>query len=500
MSALAPHAGRRAIGGGWRKVAGTLALLAALFSDGGAQPAQPAASPIATPQAIPPTQAFADDRAALDPYLAALPAQATALVAVRLGGDSGAQWLLQGTGSRDGAPVTRDSRFELGSVTKALTGSLLARLASQGLVQLDDPVERWLPQLAGTAAGRLSLRSLATHQSGLPRLPVSVRFMTSMLRGPRDPYRHYGQADLIAWLQHWGGEPEPTFAYSNLGFALLGLALEHAAGQPLARLMEEQILRPAQAEGAGLDEALAAGQIAGHDEHGRPTPAWTIGAFAGAGALRANAQQMAALLDAARTRRPPFDAGAEREQARRHAHGAVGLGWMRTERHDDRIVWHNGGTGGFRSFFGYSEISGRGVVLMVNGQVDVDSLGLHLINPAFAAEPPGAPRRSGVLGWIGTLIAAAALGSLAWRAWRPPSRVEQPLEFAVAAAMLAYAWHVSGDWAGPWPWALAGLALALGAAMLWRGRAAPRWPAQRRRTLWALASAGLGLAFLAWLW
>jgi hypothetical protein len=155
--------------------------------------------------------------------------------------------------------------------------------------------------------------------------------------------------------------------------------------------MASEILQPAAASGAGLEPDLAVGQVQGHDASGRPTPAWNMGAFAGAGALRANAPQMLALLEAARLGRAPFDVGAHREQAWRDATGLVGLGWMRTETPGERVVWHNGRTFGFSSFFGYSEVSGRAVVLMANGVLDLDALGMHLINPAFRLRPPAAP-------------------------------------------------------------------------------------------------------------
>jgi CubicO group peptidase (beta-lactamase class C family) len=448
---------------------------------------------------------FASERELLQRTLSATLGQtvptASGLVVARIDGDgSEPELLMLGTEARHGAPLTAHSRFELGSVTKAMTGSLLARLVAQGRLGLDDAVERWVPPLAGTPAGRLTLRSLATHRSGLPRLPISLRFLASMLRDPGDPYRHYSEAEMLDWLRDWGGQDQPTFAYSNLGFGLLGLVLERAAGQPLARLMETEILRPAGAAGAGLDESLAAGQVQGHDDRGRPTPAWTIGAFAGAGALRADAQQMMALLNAARLRHAPFDAGAEREQARRHESGAMGLGWLRTERYGDRIVWHNGGTGGFRSFFGYSEISGRGVLLMANGQLDLDSLGLHLINASFAVEPARAVRRAGPPAWVGGLIVLATLASLGWRAWRPRSRFAQALELVVAATLLALAWRLTPTAGTAVTAAALALALLLAGTMAWRGRRQPSWPEGRWRVALALINAGAGLLLVVWLW
>lgn len=453
---------------------------------------------------------FADQRDRLQQALEAPPGQArplaTALVVARLGTPLGAppgtqepELLLLGTAAHGGLPITRDARFELGSVTKALVGSLLAQMAAQGRLGLDDPVGRWVPELNGTPAGGLTLRSLATHHSGLPRVPMSVVFLWSGLRDPRDPYRHYSVGDLLAYLRAWTPPVQTEFAYSNLGFALLGLALERAAKQPLAHLMASEILQPAGASGAGLEPELAEGQIQGHDGGGQPTPAWSLGAFAGAGALRASTAQMLALLEAARLGRAPFDAGAQLEQARLHATGSVGLGWMRTEKHGDRIVWHNGGTGGFRSFFGYSELSGRAVMLMANGTVDLDALGMHLINPAFKPRPMDDPAQ-GVASAIAACAALGAIAGLAWRAWRPRSRFEAALDLSLAVAWLALAWRWLPTTDPVTLGAVLGLAVLAAGLMLWRGRSQPVWPTRRRALLAACLNVAVGACLVMWAW
>jgi CubicO group peptidase (beta-lactamase class C family) len=441
---------------------------------------------------------FADQRELLQHRLGTPAGPASALVVGRLGAGE-PEVLLMGTASHGGAPLTRDARFELGSVTKALVGSLLARMAAQGRLGLDDHVGRWVSELKGTPAGNLTLRHLATHHSGLPRLPMSAAFLWSSLTSPHDPYLHYSVADMLSYLRAWTPPGQTEFEYSNLGFALLGLALERAAERPLASLMASEILQPAAASGAGLEPDLAVGQVQGHDASGRPTAAWNMGAFAGAGALRANLAQMLALLEAARLGRAPFDAGAQHEQARLHATGSVGLGWMRTEKHGDRIVWHNGGTGGFRSFVGYSEVSGRAVVLMANGVIDLDALGMHLINPAFRPQPPDAPLESAA-GWFVWAAALIALASLAWRAWRPRSLFEATLELSLVAAMLALVWRKAPDTDPLTTAAVLGLTLLAAGLMLWRARGQPVWPARRRALLAACLSAAVMTCVVMWMW
>ncbi len=450
-------------------------------------------------------QSLAAQRAMLEARLAAS-GGATALVVARWQGDQ-RELLLLGAADRAGTPLRAEARFELGSVTKALSGSLLALLAQRGQLSLDDRVARWLPELSGTAAGQLTLRSLATHHSGLPRMPLSWPMFKAMLRAPDDPYRHYSRAELMDWLRGWDGagdaEP-PGFVYSNLGFALLGQVLERAGGAPIATLMQTLILQPAGAGSASLDPAAVGGLLQGHDEQGRPTAAWHLGPFAAAGALRANADEMLALLDAARRQRPPFDAGALAQQ-RNHGRqgGGVGLGWLRSLRQGETLVWHNGGTGGFRSFAGFSENGERAVLLMANGPMELDGLGMHLLNPAnpLPALTETAQRRTGWNVWICLGIAVIMLISLALRAWRPHSRLEQGLEAVVSLALLGL---LAGRaaWASPVGPVLLGLAvLALLLTQFWRGRRQPWLPAPPRRRLWgALMNTALGLAVVAWLW
>jgi hypothetical protein len=164
------------------------------------------------------------------------------------------------------------------------------------------------------------------------------------------------------------------------------------------------------------------------------------------------------------------------------------------------IVWHNGGTGGFRSFFGYSEVSGRAVLLMVNGQVDLDNLGLHLINPAFETAAAAGPARSGPGAWVAAVLALSTLASLAWRAWRPRSRLEQVLELVLCGALLALAWRLTPATGLAAAVAVGGLALVMSGVMVWRGRHQPRWPSRGRTVLFALLNAALGALVVAWLW
>jgi D-alanyl-D-alanine-carboxypeptidase/D-alanyl-D-alanine-endopeptidase len=116
-----------------------------------------------------------------------------------------------------------DARFEIGSVTKTMAATLLAMLAGEGALTLDDPVGRWLD--ASQNAG-ITLGELATHTAGLPRDVVNHS------AGDPDPYRDFTAERAEEGLRAVARKPEERRAYSNFGYQLLGLVLERAVAVP----------------------------------------------------------------------------------------------------------------------------------------------------------------------------------------------------------------------------------------------------------------------------
>jgi D-alanyl-D-alanine-carboxypeptidase/D-alanyl-D-alanine-endopeptidase len=254
------------------------------------------------------------------------------------------------------AALGPDATLEAGSITKVLTGMLLADLILEGTVGPEQDVASLLPlpQLTG-----VTLAQLATHHSGLPRLPRGV-LLRGLAQHP-DPYRAFDAERLLASVPPPGPAGRPL--YSNLGFAVLGLALARAAGQPYEELVAERLLLP-----LGMQDSHFRGtpQIRGHDRWGLPVPAWRLAAFAPAGGLRASARDLgrlaAAVLD-------PPDAPAGRAltlaltaQAEWAADSRIGFGWMIAP---DGVVWHNGGTAGASAWLGVDRAARTGVLMLV---------------------------------------------------------------------------------------------------------------------------------------
>ncbi|MFJ4666710.1 serine hydrolase domain-containing protein [Kitasatospora purpeofusca] len=196
-------------------------------------------------------------------------------------------------------PVRADTRFELGSVTKTFTGLLLAEMAARGEVDYDDPIDRYLPADAAPGYPQerpITLLHLATHTSGLPRLPDGV-LPGQVPRWFTRPYATFGPAHLLRALPRTAvrGTPGTQVRYSNLGCGLLGLLLANAAGQRYDDLLAARVCGP-----LGLmDTSCGPGreEDAGY-RRGRRVPSFRLPALPGAAALRSTADDMLRYLQA----------------------------------------------------------------------------------------------------------------------------------------------------------------------------------------------------------
>jgi CubicO group peptidase (beta-lactamase class C family) len=286
--------------------------------------------------------------------------------------------------------------FEIGSITKVFTGLLLADLAEQGMVGLDDPLAGYLPawvRVPSVGGRQITLGDLASHAGGLPRDPRGM--LRRWLVGRRNPYAGLSVQSLYAGLARTRlrRRPGERVTYSNLGAGLLGEALARAAGRPYEALVRERICLP-----LGMPDTVitptgeqTARLATGHTRRGRPAPPLEISALAGAGALRSTATDLLCLL---RANLNPADTSLaspiERTQLprlRAAKRVEVGLGWLiaRPPGAAGPVLWHNGGTGGFRSFVGAAREAGAAVVVLSNTARSVDRLGLLLLKALASA-------------------------------------------------------------------------------------------------------------------
>lgn len=283
--------------------------------------------------------------------------------------------------------------FEIGSVTKIFTATLLAEMVNDGSVKLDDPISRFLPPgvTSPTKNGHeITLEDLATHTSGLPRLPANL---LRKAKDPQNPYADYTAQDLYDSLGKvtLASEPGQTSVYSNYGYGLLGKILELKAGKPYNDLVQENICAPLGLMNTTTHLSIEqAKRLApGHNPDGKVVPNWDFDALAGCGAMRSDAADLMKLVQAnlgdgdSRVSRALT---ATQETHFQSLSGGIGLGWQINRTIEGPLIfWHNGGTGGYVSFVGFDKDNQVGVVILSSygdawaGDSSVDAMGMKIL-------------------------------------------------------------------------------------------------------------------------
>lgn len=289
----------------------------------------------------------------------------------------------------DGKAPDGDTVYEIGSVTKTFTGTLLAQDVLAGRVTLDTPVSKLLPDftIPSRQGKQITLGQIGTQHSGLPRMPSNF-----FPKDPANPYADYDGQKLKSFLATYQlpRDPGASYEYSNLAFGLLGDALARSHRTSYGDLVARRILAPLgmSMSGTRFSAAMRAHLARGHDENGKPASNWDLDALTGAGGIRSTANDMLRYLKANMgASHSPLRAAMTFAQQPRAEVGKgmrIGLGWMTT---DKGIVWHNGGTGGYRSFIGFTTDGRRGVVILTNSATGVDELGFATLDPDAPITP-----------------------------------------------------------------------------------------------------------------
>ncbi|MGN6110621.1 MAG: serine hydrolase domain-containing protein, partial [Kofleriaceae bacterium] len=317
-----------------------------------------------------------------------------------------------------------DTVYRIGSISKSFTGLALLSLRDDGVLGLDDPLARWLPEanklVYPTRDDRpITLRQLAQHTSGLPR------------GGAFDMGANPDEATVLGSLATITLERSPGLesVYSNLGFGLLGIVVSHAAKQPLHDVIESRIFKPLGMTSSAWDAAsLPVGHVAppfGPDD--RPTAPARLGVVDGAGGIYSSVRDMAryaGFLLAAYPPRDDDDRGPIRRATIREAQhsgfalepqvsrkpgakpgepsldldaSSYGFGWVRRQSCTTEQIWHNGAIDSYRSELVLRTSSGVGVIVLTNfAMADTGAFArraLEVLDATGAMKPrePGIP-------------------------------------------------------------------------------------------------------------
>jgi CubicO group peptidase (beta-lactamase class C family) len=291
-----------------------------------------------------------------------------------------------------------DTVYEVGSVTKVFTCTLLADMVERGLMKLDDPVQQYLPinvKMPMADGKPIRLVDLATQTSGLPRMPDNFA-----PADPGNPFADYGQRQLFAFLNgHTLRRSPGTYEYSNLGMGLLGVVLARRAGCSYEQLLSDRITRPLGLADTRitLDDRLRRRLAPPYNAALEPERNWDFQAIAGAGAVRSTARDLLKFAQANLAGGGPLEKAFRLAQTKRcDAIGgpAMGLGWHLAR--DGITRWHNGMTGGYHTWLATVPGRGIGVVVLANtATMRITQFGELVTRAAFGLDvkplPPQKP-------------------------------------------------------------------------------------------------------------
>lgn len=280
--------------------------------------------------------------------------------------------------------------YQVGSITKIFTTTMLAEEVISGRLKLDEPAQKYLPKdliLPKKGNREITLEDLATHHSGLPPLP-QLSF-AALLGGSLSKNLYAGvdrevlrQYLPLTWLSSPVGE---KFNYSNLGIGLIGHALvETSSSESYDSMVRQRITSPLKMNDTGvklIDEQYSR-LVQGYDALEMKTQPWDFPTLEGCGALHSTVNDMllfaAANLGLRKTvLTPAMELAQTPRPNREFPGGEMGLGWLVQEqkRSGTTHVWHDGMTGGYCSILILIPERKLGVVVLSNVASPVHRIG-----------------------------------------------------------------------------------------------------------------------------
>jgi CubicO group peptidase (beta-lactamase class C family) len=283
--------------------------------------------------------------------------------------------------------VDGETIYEIGGISKVFTALLLADMAHRGEVSLNDPVTKYLPADAKMPihGGKpMTLLDLATHTSGLPRMPSNVA--PADLNNPNADMNAEQLLKSVAAYE-LTRDPGSGYEYSNAGFDLLALALAAAGHTDYETLLKAHILGPLHMASTHLTPPSEEKdhQSSGYDMHLSPVPRDRVPTLLGAEGMRSTANDLLTFLAAniGLTATPLATAMADMLKVQRPTQFEplnVAMGWHVAKLHDLDIVWENGRTEGYRAFIGFVPKLRTGVVVLSNAANAIDDIGVHILD------------------------------------------------------------------------------------------------------------------------
>lgn len=306
----------------------------------------------------------------------------------------GTRFYSYGKTAREGKSPDENTVFQIGSISKVFTATVLAQMVEKRQLEWGDSVESLLPpeeKVPSDLGNKIWLLHLAAHTSGLPPMPTNIR-----PNRPEDPYGDYTPQQFHEFLASYvlPRTPGDRFEYSHTGYALLGEALARKDGKGFEQMILDRICVPLGMKDTRLtmDAAYRARLAQGHTVDAVPIEPWNGEVFAPAFGFNSTAADLLKLAAAhAGVTKTPFDAALvsmQKRQVDADRNNDMGIGWQLARRFN--AIWHNGEAGGFHCFLAAMPRQKSAVVVMANSATGlIDMAGISLAR--MVLDQPSAP-------------------------------------------------------------------------------------------------------------
>jgi len=256
------------------------------------------------------------------------------------------------------------SIFEIGSISKVFTSLLMTNAISEGYINLTDTIQNDF-EIDWKVEKPITYKMLANHTSGLPRIPSNL--LKDAILNKENPYAKYDEEALIKYLEKkmsLKSEPGEKYAYSNLGVGLLGYLVCEKLNLTYEEALQRYILEPWSMNNTSTNRVNIQGDmVTGLNKKGKATSNWDFDVFAGAGAIKSNVVDMLKFIEA----QIADTSEAVQLMQQKTFEGDqfhLSLGWHIIP--SENWLWHNGGTGGFKSSLAIDPKTNNGVVILTN--------------------------------------------------------------------------------------------------------------------------------------
>tara|TARA_B110000196_G_C21099998_1_gene642117 strand:- start:108 stop:1529 length:1422 start_codon:yes stop_codon:yes gene_type:complete len=257
------------------------------------------------------------------------------------------------------------SVFEIGSISKVFTSTLLANFVMDGKIKLNNNVNDYL-KIPFHNNIKISFINLANHTSGLPRLPSNLDLAKVNLE---NPYKEYKEKELEEYLiNHLELSNKGEYQYSNLGGGLMGYTLSKIGNTTYESLLQNKIFSKYDMQNSTADIYKVKGNLVrGINNEGKEIPNWEFSVLASAGGILSTPEDLSKFVIAQfntsnkaleLTRQKTFEINDNMD---------IGLGWHLLKSQSKNIwYWHNGGTGGYSSSIVIDEKTKNGIIILSN--------------------------------------------------------------------------------------------------------------------------------------